>query len=133
MRISNESALIRFTSGKFSSMSCRFEISLRSKWLIWNPYGLEINFTSIHVKTSKWLTEHQRNVFNRNKISYRFEFISSLMWTHSTYLLLLRVLRITIRTSSLKEVPWNFKQNSLKIPEKKFSKVAGSKKESISK
>ena len=40
-------------------ISCRFEISFRSKWLIWNPYRFEFHFVSIHVNTGKELTEHQ--------------------------------------------------------------------------
>ena len=34
---------------------------------------------SIHVYAIKELTENQNEIFNRNKISYRFEFISPLM------------------------------------------------------
>ena len=64
-------------------ISCRFEISFRSKWPIWNPYRFEFHFASIHVNTSKELTEHRSEIFNRNEISYRFEFISPLMWTYS--------------------------------------------------
>ena len=64
--ISNESALIHFVSGKFCSP-------------IWNPYHFEFHFASIYVNTSKDLTEHQCEIFNRIKISYRFEFFSPLM------------------------------------------------------
>ena len=64
-------------------ISCRFEISFRSKRSISNPYRFEFHFTSIHVNTSKELTEHRSEIFNRNEISYRFEFISLLMWTYS--------------------------------------------------
>ena len=64
-------------------ISCRFEISFRSKWPIWNPYHFEFHFASIHVNTSKELTEHPSEIFNRNETSYRFGFISPLMWTYS--------------------------------------------------
>ena len=64
-------------------ISCRFEISFRLKWLILNPYRFEFHFASIPVNTKKELTEHWSEIFNRNEISYRFEFISSLMWTYS--------------------------------------------------
>ena len=64
-------------------ISCRFEISFRSKWPIWNPYRFEFHFASIHVNTSKELTEHRSEIFNRHEISYRFEFILPLMWTYS--------------------------------------------------
>ena len=62
---------------------CSHEISFLSKWPIWNPYRFEFHFASIHVNTSKELTEHQSEIFSRNEISYRFEFISPLMWTYS--------------------------------------------------
>ena len=65
--------------------SCRFEISFRSKRPIWNPYGFEFHFASIHVNTSKELTEQRSEIFNRNEISYQFEFISPLTWTFSKY------------------------------------------------
>ena len=64
-------------------ISCKFEISFRSKWLIWNPYRCEFHFASIHANISKELTEHRSEIFNRNEISFRFNFISSLMWTYS--------------------------------------------------
>ena len=64
-------------------ISYRFEISFRSKWPIWNPYRFSLHFASIHVNTSRELTEHRSEIFNRNAISYRFEFISPLMWTYS--------------------------------------------------
>ena len=57
-------------------ISCRFEISFRSKWMIWNPYRFEFHFASIHVNTSKELTEHRSDIFNRNEISHQFEFNS---------------------------------------------------------
>ena len=84
---SNESALIHFFWVNYVHMkiSCRFEISFRSKWPIWNPYRFEFHFASIHVNTSKELTEHRSEIFNRNEISYRFEFISPLMWTYSKF------------------------------------------------
>ena len=76
---SNESALIHSIQ-----VSCGFEISFWSKWSIWNPYRFELHFTSIHVNTSKELTEHRSEIFNRNEIILcRFEFISPLMWTYS--------------------------------------------------
>ena len=46
----------------------------------------EFDFASIHMNTSKELTEHWSEIFNRNEISYRFEFILSLMWTYSNSL-----------------------------------------------
>ena len=64
-------------------ISSRFEISFRSKWPIWNSYRFEFHFTLIHVNTSKELTEHWVEIFNRNEISYWFEFISPLVWTYS--------------------------------------------------
>ena len=64
-------------------MSYRFEISFQSKWPIWKPYRFALHFASIHVNTSRELTEHQSEIFNRNEISYGFEFISPLMWTYS--------------------------------------------------
>ena len=81
----SESALIHFVSGKLSShkISCRFEISFRSKWPLWNPYRFEFHFASVHVNTSKEVTQHRSEIFNRIKISYRFEFIPPLMWTCS--------------------------------------------------
>ena len=37
-------------------ISCRFEISFRLKWPIWNPYWFQFHFASIHVDTVKsWL------------------------------------------------------------------------------
>ena len=76
---SNESSLHLFISFRVNyvhmKISCRFEISFRSKWPIWNPYRFEFHFASIHVNTSKELTEHRSEIFNRNEISYRFEFI----------------------------------------------------------
>ena len=43
--ILNESGLIHFASSRFVHMktTCRFEISLRSKWSIWNLYRLSFN------------------------------------------------------------------------------------------
>ena len=77
---------LRFISFRLNyvhiKISCRFEISFRSKWPIWNPYQFEFHFASIHVKTSKGLTEQRSEIFNRNEISYQFEFISLLMWTY---------------------------------------------------
>ena len=61
---------------------CRFEISFRSIWPIWNPYRFEFHFASIHVNTSKELTEPRNAIFNRDEISYCFEFISPLIWTY---------------------------------------------------
>ena len=82
--ISNDSALIHFVSGKFCSykISCRFEISFWSRWPIY-LYHFEFHFTSIHVNTSKELAKYRSEIFNRNEISYQFEFISPLMWTYS--------------------------------------------------
>ena len=84
-RNSNESVLIHFVLGK----SCSHE-NLISVWNffsikrpIWNPYCFEFHFTSIHLSTSKELTENRSEIFNWNEISYRFEFISFLMWTYS--------------------------------------------------
>ena len=66
---------LRFISFRLNyvhiKISCRFEISFRSKWPIWNPYRFEFHFTSIHVNTSKELTEHHSDT------------ISPLMWTYS--------------------------------------------------
>ena len=77
---SNESVLIHFFWVNYVHMkiSCRFEISFRSKWPIWNPYRFEFHFASIHVNTSKELTEHRSEIFNRNEISNQFESISPL-------------------------------------------------------
>ena len=50
-----------------------------------HPYRFEVHFASIHVNTSKELTEHRSEIFNRNEISCRFEFISPLMWTYSSF------------------------------------------------
>ena len=84
---SNKSAFIYFISFRVNcvrkKISRRFEISFRSKWPIWNPCRFEFHFTPIHVNTSKELTEHLREIFNRNEISYRSQFISPLMWTYS--------------------------------------------------
>ena len=66
-------------------ISCRFEISFRSKWPIWNPYRFEFHFASIHVSTSKELTVHRSEIFKRSEISYRFEFISPPKWTYSKW------------------------------------------------
>ena len=62
--IFNESALIHFVSGKFCSHENLMPVN-------------------IHVNTSKELTEYRSEIFNRNEISYRSEFISPLMWTYS--------------------------------------------------
>ena len=48
---SNKSALIHFVPGKL--------FSFWSKWPIWSPYHFEFHFTSIHMNTSKELTEHR--------------------------------------------------------------------------
>ena len=79
-----EPALIHFVSGNYVHMkiSSRFESSFRSKWPIWNPYRFELHFVSIHVNTSKEPTQHRSGIFSRDEISYRFEFISPLMWTY---------------------------------------------------
>ena len=50
-----------------------------------HPYRFEVHFASIHVNTSKELTEYRSEIFNRNEISCRFEFISPLMWTYSSF------------------------------------------------
>ena len=49
--------------------------NFRSKWSIWSPYRFEFHFSSIYVNISKELTEYRSEIFNRNEISYRFEFI----------------------------------------------------------
>ena len=69
----NESALIHFVSGKLCSHENLMPIwnSFWSKWPIWNSYRFEFHFTSIHVNTSKELTEHHSDT------------ISPLMWTYS--------------------------------------------------
>ena len=72
---SNKSALIHSVPGKL--------FSFWSKWPIWNPYHFEFHFTSIHMNTSKELTEHRSEIFNWNEISRGFELISPLMWTYS--------------------------------------------------
>ena len=72
---SNKSALIHSVPGKL--------FSFWSKWPIWNPYLFEFHFTSIHMNTSKELTEHRSEIFNWNEISRGFELISPLMWTYS--------------------------------------------------
>ena len=82
---SNESALIHFALGKLCSHENLMPVwnSFWSKWPIWSPYRFEFHFASAHVKTSKELTEHWSENFNRNEIPYRFEFILPLMWTYS--------------------------------------------------
>ena len=82
---SNESALIHFALGKLCLHENLMPVwnSFWSKWPIWSPYRFEFHFTSAHVKTSKELTEHWSEIFNRNEIPYRFEFILPLMWTYS--------------------------------------------------
>ena len=81
---SNESALIHLVSGKLCSHENLKPVwNFISKWSIWNPYRFEFHFASIHVNASKELTERRSEIFNRNEISYRFEFISPLMWTYS--------------------------------------------------
>ena len=69
----NESALIHFVSGKLCSHENLMPIwnSFWSKWPIWNSCRFEFHFTSIHVNTSKELTEHHSDT------------ISPLMWTYS--------------------------------------------------
>ena len=54
-----------------------------AQWPIWDPYRFEFHFASIHVNTNKELTEHRSEIFNRNEILYRFEFILPLTWTYS--------------------------------------------------
>ena len=83
--IFNKSALIHFVSGKFYSHE--------NLILVWNFILVKMtntkfilfwdSFASIHVNTSKELTEHQSDIFNWNEISYHFEFISLLMWMYS--------------------------------------------------
>ena len=46
------------------NISCRFEISFQPKWPIQNPYHFEFHFASIHVNTSKELTENRSKIFN---------------------------------------------------------------------
>ena len=41
-----------------TKLSCWFEISFPAKWPIRYPYRFEFHFASIHVNTSKELTEH---------------------------------------------------------------------------
>ena len=78
---SNESTLfiLFWVNYVHMKISWRFGISLRSKWRIWNSYRFEFHFVSIHVNTSKELTEHRSEIFDRNEISYWLEFISPLM------------------------------------------------------
>ena len=64
------------------NISCWFEISFRSNLLTWNPYQFEFHFVLIHLNTSKELTEHRSEIFNKNEISYRFEFISPHVKAH---------------------------------------------------
>ena len=82
---SNESALIHFVSGKLCSHENLMPVwnFISVKLTIWNPYRFEFHFASIHVNTSKELTEHRSEIFNRNEISYWFEFISLLVWMYS--------------------------------------------------
>ena len=84
---SNESAPIHFVSGKSCSHEnlMPFENPFRSKWPIWNPYRFEFHFASIHVNTSKELTENRSEIFNQNEISYRFGFIMPLIRTYSFF------------------------------------------------
>ena len=64
--ISSESVLIHYVRVNFVYMkiSCQFEF----------------HFALIHVNTSKEQPEPGSEIFNSNEISYRFEFISLLMW-----------------------------------------------------
>ena len=85
---SNESALIHFVSGKLCShenlMPVWNFISVKMTDMKSIPlWGFEVHFASIHVNTSKEPTEHRSEIFNRNEISCRFEFISPFMWTYS--------------------------------------------------
>ena len=86
---SNRSNLILFPSGKL----CWHENFMPVWNLIWikmtdmKSILFWVHFASIHVNTSKELTEHGREIFNQNDISYRFEFISPLMWTYSEILI----------------------------------------------
>ena len=57
-------------------ISCRFEISFRSKWPMWNPYRFEFHFASIHVNTSKELTEH------RSEIDFQPKWNLIPVWVH---------------------------------------------------
>ena len=63
-------------------ISCLFKISFRSKWPIWNPYRFEFHTAFMWTQVKSWLNT-KLNIFNRNEISYQFQFISPLMWTYS--------------------------------------------------
>ena len=83
---SNESALIHFVSGKL----CSHENFVP----VWNFHFGQNDWYEIHTvlsltspqfmwtQVNSWLNTEVR-FFNRNETSYRFEFISPLMWTYS--------------------------------------------------
>ena len=84
---SNESSLHLFISFRVNyvhmKISCRFEISFRSNW----RYEIHtvLSFISpqfMWTQVKSWLNGASE-IFSRNEISYRFEFISPLMWTYS--------------------------------------------------
>ena len=123
----NESAVIHIASGKFCSHEnlMPVQISFWSKLQIWNPYHFESHFTSIHVNTSKELTGHQSEIFNRNEYSYRFELISPSCehtlkkvyssWNHQKHLDFFNQICIVLRSkiwqpSRFKVLIWDTKQ-----------------------
>ena len=77
---SNESALIHFVSGKLCSHENLMPVwnFISVKMTNLKSIRFDFHFASIHVNVSKELTEHRSEIFNRNEISYRFEFISPL-------------------------------------------------------
>ena len=104
---SNESVLIHFVWGKLCSH--------KNLMLVWNFISVKMadmksipfwfHFASIHVNTSKELTQHRSEIFNRNEIFYWFEFILLLMWTYSYFLFkgqaYISIPDIMIKTSGL--------------------------------
>ena len=92
--ISNEFLVINFASGKFCShenlMPVWNFISVKMTDMKSIPFWVSFRLNSC--EHNKELTEHRSEIFNRNEISYRFEFISPLMWTYSklwSYILIL--------------------------------------------
>ena len=89
---SNKSALTHFVLGKLCSHENLMPVwnfisvkmtDIKSSMDYDEIHTIWFYFASIHVNTSKELTEHWSEIFNRNEISYRFEFILPLMWTYS--------------------------------------------------
>ena len=71
----NESTQLHFTA----EIYCL--IKTHSKWPNWNQKRSEVYFTPIHVNASEILTKNRREIFNRSKITNRFEFnMKNFIW-----------------------------------------------------